>query len=113
LSRQRRGERAHRVTASRYMIRGVSRLQQDLHERDPQMRPTTCPSEQQLQAFQLGDLPEPSLNEVAEHLEVCSKCETLARQLDTTMDPILAALRGRSINLEATVTRALGPRSPA
>ena len=53
----------------------------------------TCPSEQQLRAFQLGDLSAPDLDQVAEHLEACALCEQLAQLLDTSVDPILAAIR--------------------
>jgi serine/threonine protein kinase len=70
-----------------------------------------CPSDQELRAFQLGDLPEPSLNNVAEHLERCTACESKAQQLDTEVDPILALLRepstkspagGKTLALPAT-----------
>ncbi|MBY0521914.1 MAG: protein kinase [Gemmataceae bacterium] len=57
------------------------------------MTATTCPSEQQLRDFQLGDLPEPVLGQVADHLEACPRCETLAQRLDTQFDPVLAAIR--------------------
>src|SRR5262249_51183642 len=57
------------------------------------MQPSLCPSEQQLQAFQLGDLPEPQLSDVADHLERCRACETMAQRLDTKVDSILAAIR--------------------
>ena len=52
-----------------------------------------CPSEQLLHAFQLGDLPEPALDEIAQHLEDCARCESLAQQLDADFDSILAAIR--------------------
>lgn len=77
------------------------------------MRPRTCPSEQQLQAFQLGDLPEASLLEVADHLEICPECETRARQLDTDADAILAAIREPSVAASPRITRAMAPPSPA
>lgn len=52
-----------------------------------------CPAAELLQAFQLGNLPEPSLSELARHLEGCARCEALAQQLDAAVDPLLAALR--------------------
>jgi serine/threonine protein kinase len=71
---------------------------------------SACPSEHQLQAFQLGDLSEPSLNAVAEHLEVCPRCETRAQAMDTAIDPILGAIRGSGANLVVEPpTRQLGP----
>jgi hypothetical protein len=53
----------------------------------------TCPSEQELEAFQLGDLPEPGIDQVARHLEACPDCEGRARRLDTAVDAIGAAIR--------------------
>src|SRR5437879_2935420 len=58
---------------------------------------SSCPSERDLHAFQLGDLPEPVLNQVADHLESCPRCETIARQLDTAVDAILAGVRGAPV----------------
>jgi eukaryotic-like serine/threonine-protein kinase len=87
------------------------------------MRPDICPSEQQLKAFQLGDLPEPALDAVADHLEQCTRCETLARQSDTSVDPIVAALRDlssialrgftRSLDSGPSVNSAPAPESAA
>lgn len=57
------------------------------------MNLTTCPSERQLLAFQLGDLPEHALNQVAEHLEACPRCDTLVQQMDAQRDPLLSALQ--------------------
>lgn len=54
---------------------------------------TTCPTEQQLQAFQLGDLPDDVLEELAEHLERCVQCEARAQRLDAQTDSLLAAIR--------------------
>ena len=61
------------------------------------MGPGTCPSDPQLRAFQLGDLAEPLLSEVATHLDHCPRCESRARQLDPELDPILAGIRGSSL----------------
>ena len=44
------------------------------------------PQPSQLRAFQLGDLPEPDLSAVANHLEGCTRCETRAQSLDGTLD---------------------------
>lgn len=72
----------------------------------------TCPSEQQLQAFQLGDLPAEGLDEVAAHLERCSKCESRAQQMDTKVDTLLSALRGLSdVKSREGATRYVGPRA--
>jgi serine/threonine protein kinase len=80
------------------------------------MPTATCPSREQLLAFQLGDLPEPTLQDVAEHLETCSSCETLAQQLDSEMDQVLSAIRrqpGDTARPSGTVTNAVGPAAPA
>lgn len=73
------------------------------------MLPEACPSEVQLQAFQLGDLAEPSLSDVARHLEKCAHCETMAQRLDTAVDPILAALRQPAAANPKGATRIIGP----
>ena len=52
-----------------------------------------CPSDHELQSFQLGDLPEASLGEVARHLEECTRCESRAQSLDTIQDPLLVGLK--------------------
>lgn len=72
------------------------------------MRPGECASEQDLRAFHLGDLPEPRLSDLAEHLEICSKCEVRAQQLDGQSDPILAAIRTASTAIPPE-TRFTGP----
>ena len=57
------------------------------------MRPGECVTEAELTAFHLGDLPEDLLDAIAEHLEDCPRCETLARALDGLSDPVMAAVR--------------------
>src|ERR1051326_918671 len=52
-----------------------------------------CPSDHELQSFQLGDLPQASLGEVARHLEECTRCESRAQSLDTIQDPLLVGLK--------------------
>ena len=51
---------------------------------------TDCLTSAELTAFHLGDLPETVLDEVAEHLELCPRCEAAARSLDGLTDPQLA-----------------------
>jgi len=70
-----------------------------------------CPPEQLLQAFQLGNLPEPSLDDIADHLESCARCETLAQQLDSECDPIVAAIR-QPTGTGVQVTRILQRPAP-
>lgn len=66
----------------------------------------SCPSPEQLRAFHLGDLPEASLDAIASHLDLCPRCETLARQLDTQVDGVLKAIRAAAAE-GAPASRAL------
>src|SRR4051794_39517191 len=52
-----------------------------------------CPTPAELTAFLLGDLPEAALDELAEHLEGCPRCEAEARALDGLADPLLTPFR--------------------
>jgi WD40 repeat protein len=52
-----------------------------------------CPSDQALLAFHLGTAPPDALEEVAEHLEGCPRCEAALQKLDDSTDPVLAGLR--------------------
>src|SRR6516165_5438154 len=52
-----------------------------------------CPSEAELTAFHLGDLPEGVLDDIAGHLESCPHCEARARSLDELTDPTLTPFR--------------------
>src|SRR5262249_38326597 len=97
-----------------YPARPCSKIEQDGILRDPegsglrQPRPIAggddevetyterCPSEEELRAFQLGDLPEAALDVVARHLAGCAHCETRARERATVVDPIRDAIRHRS-----------------
>ncbi len=51
-----------------------------------------CPTDQTLRAFELGELAEPELEELAVHLETCPSCESRAIQLDQGTDSLLSAL---------------------
>jgi hypothetical protein len=53
-----------------------------------------CPSEQDLLAFHLGTLSGEILEKVADHLEGCPSCEAAVDRLESSADPLLAALRG-------------------
>src|SRR5262249_11222846 len=53
----------------------------------------SCPSDQALLAFHLGTAPPDVLEEVAEHLEGCVRCEAALQKLDDSTDPVLAGLR--------------------
>ncbi len=52
-----------------------------------------CPPETDLLAFHLGTLGDDEVERVADHLETCTLCEAAIQQLDTRIDPLLAALR--------------------
>ncbi len=50
-------------------------------------------TESELTALHLGDLPEDLVDEIAEHLEVCPRCEALAQALEGLSDRVIAAVR--------------------
>ncbi|OWK40868.1 WD40 repeat domain-containing serine/threonine protein kinase [Fimbriiglobus ruber] len=59
----------------------------------------TCPSEAQLLAFHRGTLPAAELDAVADHLEECPTCESVAQRFDAaanSADGLLIALRRQS-----------------
>ena len=55
-----------------------------------------CPSRNDLAGFNLGRLPEQSVEEIAAHLEQCNRCEQAVKELDHEADPIVNGLRGLS-----------------
>jgi anti-sigma factor RsiW len=52
-----------------------------------------CPSQGDLKAFVLGELPEALGLVVSSHLEDCPACETAVQELDALADAVIAALR--------------------
>ncbi|MBL8793342.1 MAG: protein kinase [Planctomycetia bacterium] len=58
------------------------------------MTATACPSVRELLAFQVGDLDEFALVQVADHLEACARCQATAQELDGTTDGVLSGLKG-------------------
>ncbi len=52
-----------------------------------------CPSEAELSAFALGNLPAPTLALVADHVERCPVCGATLQTLDVRMDSLLKRLR--------------------
>ncbi len=69
------------------------------------MDPIHCPTDQELSAYCLGDLPEDSLQSLADHLESCRSCQEKVRQWDAASDPVLEAIRRPA--------PATGPTGPA
>ena len=57
------------------------------------MRGSDCPTEQDLAAFNLGDLPEAALEAISRHLEGCPSCDAFLDRLEDRTDSALAALR--------------------
>jgi WD40 repeat protein len=57
------------------------------------MRSTECPTEQDLAAFNLGDLPEAALEVISRHLESCPGCDAFLDRLAGQTDQALSALR--------------------
>jgi eukaryotic-like serine/threonine-protein kinase len=54
----------------------------------------TCPSQDDLLAFHLGNLPETQLDALGDHLETCLDCQGRVQKLDGASDPVLAVLGG-------------------
>jgi eukaryotic-like serine/threonine-protein kinase len=61
--------------------------------REPAVPRTDCLTADELKAFHLGELAETALDEVADHLDRCPRCEQAMRALDTVADPLIAAVR--------------------
>src|SRR5262249_21911958 len=59
----------------------------------PAVPRTDCLTADELRAFNLGDLPDTLLDEIADHLDGCPRCESAARALDTLADPLIEAVR--------------------
>ena len=57
------------------------------------MGKSDCPTEQELAAFNLGNMPEASLEAITGHLESCPRCEAFLDSLDDRTDSAIAALR--------------------
>ncbi len=81
------------------------------------MSKIACPTLEALSAFVLGDLPEPELSEVADHLSECAECEDQVSRLESASDEIVQclpqlAVEGRA--LERARTEVMGsPAAPA
>ena len=69
-----------------------SRESGDRHLGDLMSR-IACPSSERLFAFALGELPETDLDEVAKHLDACTRCDEQAGRLDGAGDTVLAGLK--------------------
>jgi serine/threonine protein kinase len=57
------------------------------------MHRSHCLTAEELTTLNLGELPDTLLDEIAEHLEHCPRCEGAARALDRVSDPLQQALR--------------------
>ena len=55
--------------------------------------PDPCPSVAQLQAFNAGRLPEPKLDQVADHIVECERCNESLRQIEQNHDDLLSELQ--------------------
>jgi serine/threonine protein kinase len=56
------------------------------------MSPVICPGREKLSAYLLGDLAEPELGEVAEHLDCCAECAAEADGLEGLLDTFVSEL---------------------
>src|SRR5262249_46893224 len=55
--------------------------------------PSACPTDVELVAFHVGDLPAADLDRVADHVEGCPACDARLRKMEGQADPVLQALR--------------------
>jgi serine/threonine protein kinase len=53
----------------------------------------SCPAEEELEAFAIGDLPGPEFSRLADHLATCKSCEARLQSFDNRLDGLLAGLR--------------------
>ncbi len=69
------------------------------------MRSSTCPSDAQLRAFSIGDLPPAEFDRVSEHVGVCDDCLFDLDKLGRESDDLLSSLRRvPTCDTEATVS---------
>src|SRR5436190_16765916 len=61
------------------------------------MSQSHCPSDAELAAFHYGDLPTAAVDRVADHVERCPSCDAKLREYDERTDPILHALRQKTV----------------
>jgi tRNA A-37 threonylcarbamoyl transferase component Bud32 len=61
------------------------------------MDPAGCPASTELSAFLAGKLPRPRTEWIADHVRICSRCESALQALDSSTDPLLAALSGSTV----------------
>jgi hypothetical protein len=54
---------------------------------------SSCPDQERLSAYLLGDLPEAEAGVVADHLDDCGPCEAAVQAMERRCDPLTAALR--------------------
>jgi serine/threonine-protein kinase len=64
-----------------------------------------CISDQDLQAFLLGELPDRLADDIARHLDLCPDCETRARRWDDLADSAIQALRLGDLKRQDPATR--------
>jgi serine/threonine protein kinase len=57
------------------------------------MDKANCPGRSQLEGFLVGNLPDPILTRIADHLEHCPACEAALEPLESLADPLLCGLR--------------------
>src|SRR5437773_11605264 len=69
----------------------------------------TCPTDDQLRAFQTGSSPDAEAEATAAHVRTCPRCLGRLDRLAVPDDPVLAALRG----VAAPPTASPAPDDPA
>ncbi|MGO9915658.1 MAG: protein kinase domain-containing protein, partial [Isosphaeraceae bacterium] len=80
------------------------------------MSQTACPTVETLSAFALGELPEPELSAVAEHLDCCAECSEQCARFDGATDPFVSELKRvpeLGPDTECAATEVVGERASA
>ena len=61
------------------------------------MDPAGCPAPSELSDFLLGKLPRTRTAWIADHVRLCSRCESTLQKLEPAADPLLAVLSGSTV----------------
>jgi WD40 repeat protein/serine/threonine protein kinase len=69
------------------------------------MSNASCPADEELSAFDRGDLSPAAQDAIAAHLETCSRCEAVLQQLEQAPDAVISALRRAPLAEQAPLVR--------
>lgn len=60
-------------------------------------QPSSCPSREELAAFNIGDRPPPVLESIAAHIGSCQSCQATLQTLNDQTDSLVCGLRGQAV----------------